>query len=368
MAYATISKPKEHFDILTYTGDGTSPRTLTGLGHQPDWLWFKLRDSSSVDHAAWDTVRGVTTGVIHPNTTAAQNTTQDHGKINAVTSDGFTVADGPSGAYPRLWVNDASAFGSGANDYVVWSWKANGGTNVSNSDGDITSTISLNSTAGFSIVKYTGNGSSTATIGHGLGSKPDVVIAKRYSSGTNNWRFYIRALHGDSTSNTLFLNTDAGSGSDVDRIGAVSDTTFTATGAMAASGIDFVCYCFKNIKGYSRFGKYIGNNNTSGPFNYTGFKPAWVLVKRESASGNNWQLHDIKRTQYAQPINHRIAPNVNLAEQTGDTLGFEFFCNGFRPNNANGDYNDNGEQYIYMAFAEEPLVANVGSSIPATAR
>ena len=135
------------------------------------------------------------------------------------------------------------------------------------------------------------------------------------------------------------------------------------------SGETYVCYAFAEIKGYSRFGKYIGNNQTSGPFVYTGFKPAWVLVKRKDQAGNNWQLHDIKRTQYTQPINHRISPTVSIVEQTGDTLGFEFFSNGFRPNNANGDYNDNLEEYIYMAFAENPFVANdSGTAVPVVAR
>ena len=364
MAYSTISKPKQHFDTLTYTGNGSSPRTLTGLGHQPDWLWFKLRDSGAVDHASWDTVRGVTTGVIHPNTTAAQNTTQDHGKINAVTSDGFTVADGPSGSYPRLWVNDSSAFGSGANQYVVWSWKANGGTTASNSDGAITSTISLNSTAGFSIVKYTGNGNSTATVGHGLGSKPDVVIAKRYSSGTNNWRFYSRAILGDSTSNTLFLNTDGAVGSDADRISAVADTTFTAAGTMAASSIDFVCYCFKNIKGYSRFGKYIGNNNVDGTFVYTGFKPAFVMVKRTDAA-DNWFMLDNKRNTL-NPKDRYLRSDLINAEAI--YTFFDFVSNGFKIRSTGGGHNNDGASYFFMAFAEEPLVANVGESIPATAR
>ena len=353
MAYSTISKPSLHFNTVLYTGNGQNSRAVTGVGFQPDWAWLKYRNDT-YSHQTFDRVRGTSPGALYTDLT---NPVDNNYPISSFDSDGITL---------RATSHDSQNANSG--NFVLWSWKAGNSAGSSNSDGAIASTVSVNTTAGFSIVKYTGNGGSTATIGHGLGSKPDVVIAKRYSSGTNNWRFYIRALHGDTTSNTLFLNTDAGSGSDVDRIGAVSDTTFTATGAMAASGIDFICYCFKNIKGYSRFAKYIGNNSTTGPFIYTGFKPAWVLVKRESASGNNWQLHDIKRTQYAQPINHRISPNVSIVEQTRDMKGFEFFSNGFRPNNANGDYNDNGEQYIYMAFAEEPLVANVGNSIPATAR
>ena len=218
-------------------------------------------------------------------------------------------------------------------------------------------------------MSYTGTGS-VATVGHGLGVAPKFIIVKTRSLSGEAWPVDSRAASG-----ILYLNETSAEGSYGDSSPFPSTAPTTTVFSIGTpnntngSGATYIAYCFADVKGYSKFGIYIGNNNASGPFIYTGFRPAWVLVKRANGSGNNWQLHDIKRTQYTQPINHRISPTVSIVEQTGDTLGFEFFSNGFRPNNANGDYNDNLDECIYMAFAEHPFVANnSGTAVPVVAR
>ena len=236
----------------------------------------------------------------------------------------------------------------------------------SNFNGSIQSNISPNTTSGFSIVKWTGT-NANATVGHGLGVAPKMIIIRRLES-TSDWVVYHSSVGNTSR---LVLNSTGASSANSTFFNNTSPTSTTfsvgSDGGSNGSTDNYIAYCFADVQGYSKFGSYVGNGSaSSGTFIYTGFKPAWVLVKRTNASGNNWQMHDIKRTQYAQPINHRIAPNVNLAEQTGDTLGFDFVSNGFRPNNSNADYNGSGSSYIYMAFAESPLVGT--NNIPTTAR
>jgi len=351
MAYSSIAKPGDHFNTVLYTGDGTSSRNITGVGFQPDWVWLKQRNTAR-NHALTDSVRGVNKQ-IYSNLTSSEST--DSGTVTAFISDGFTVGSD----------NQAN---QNSGTFASWNWKAGGSSTTNPSGGTITTTASVNTTAGFSVFTYTGNGSA-AHIAHGLGVAPSLVIIKGRSN-SDNWFVKHPSL---AANEYIYLNSDGAKTSGSNVWSATNpDATKIYIGTDAGvngSGVTYVCYAFAEIKGYSRFGKYTGNNQTNGPFVYTGFRPAWVLVKRINDGTHNWQLHDIKRTQYTQPINHRISPTVNLAEQTGDTLGFEFFSNGFRPNNANGDYNDNGDIYSYIAFAEHPFVANdSGTAVPVTAR
>ena len=350
MAYSSIVKPEDYFNTVLYTGNG-STQSITGVGFQPDWVWIKGRSVAAGSNLS-DSVRGVNKQLQTASTAAEETLTTC---VTAFDSDGFSL-----GSNGNVNTNSGT--------FVAWNWLA-GGSASSNSNGSITSSVSANTTAGFSIVSYTGTGS-VATVGHGLGVAPKFIIVKTRSLSGEAWPVDSRAASG-----ILYLNETSAEGSYGDSSPFPSTAPTTTVFSIGTpnntngSGATYIAYCFADVKGYSKFGIYIGNNNASGPFIYTGFRPAWVLVKRANGSGNNWQLHDIKRTQYTQPINHRIAPNVSLAEQTGDTLGFEFFSNGFRPNNANGDYNDNLDEYIYMAFAEHPFVANnSGTAVPVVAR
>jgi len=349
MAYTTIDNPALFFNTVLYTGNG-STQSITGVGYQPDWVWVKGRSVAAGGNLS-DSVRGVNKQLQSASNAAEETLTTC---VTAFDSDGFSL-----GSNGNVNTNSAT--------FVAWNWLA-GGTSVSNGDGDITSTVSANTTAGFSVVKYTGNGNSSATFGHGLGVKPKIGLLKPTST-TGNWNWWQDTTGNNSADIRMHLHlTDANNSNypitfNTDTITLPSLADASWNGSSATN----IMYCFTEKQGYSKFGSYTGNGSTDGTFVYTGFRPLWV--KRANGSGNNWQLHDIKRTQYTQPINHRVAPNVTLAEQTGDTLGFEFFSNGFRPNNANGDYNDNLDEYIYMAFAEHPFVANnSGTAVPVVAR
>lgn len=354
MAYSSIVKPTDYFNTVLYTGNGGS-QSITGVGFQPDWIWLKRRDGSA-SHRLVDSVRG-TQKRLSSDSTNAQST--ETGLVTSFDSDGFALN------------SSDVAFNGSSNTYVSWNWLASGST-ASNGNGSITSTVSANTTAGFSIVSYTGTGSN-ATIGHGLGAIPKMYIARNITDA-EQWTTYHVGLDASAPEDYhVRLNT---TDARVDEASVWNDTAPTSSvfsvgdsGAPNGNGDSHIAYCFAEVKGFSKFESYTGNGNSNGPFIYTGFRPAWVLVKRTNSAGNNWQLHDIERTQYTQPINHRIAPNVSLAEQTGDTLGFDFLSNGFRPNNTNSDYNNDGSTYIYMAFAEHPFVANdSGTAVPVTAR
>ena len=383
MAYSGIIKPSANFNTLAYTANGTNPRTITGLGHQPGWLWFKSRESGAIDHATWDVVRGVTTGVIHPNTTAMQNTTQDHGKISAVTSDGFTTIDGPSGSYPRLWTNDNNAFGTGADDYVVWSWKL-GGTPSSNSDGSVTASVSADQAAGVSIASFTGT-ESAITVGHGLNATPTVWWLKRYTddgyANTSEWYVKFPKQAAVGSNKYLTLQSSAVNGSNDGSLWPQDGNTQSTNSVVHIgnnansnhSGTSVLLYSFAEKPGFSKFGCYIGNgSNTDGIFNYCGFKPALIIVKRVAGSTDDWRMVDNKRdisNNHGGGSYRWLYPSANTAEASDNASGFDLLSNGFKVRSDSAGVNANGNDYFYMAFAEEPLVSNVGvSGIPATAK
>ena len=360
MAYTTIDDPSAHFQTVIWTGNDSNPRTILHDGNsdmQPDWLWHKLR-SGILSHMTYDSTRGVTKR-LHIDQSEAEATQSDTGTVTAFTSDGFTVNAGTTN---DLYVND------GSRTYVSWGWKANGGTTASNSNGSITSTVQANTDAGFSIVTYTGTGSN-ATVGHGLGAVPDMVIVKNRTA-SDNWGVQLANALGNT--NALRLNnTDAYSGSN----GALwwNDTSPTSTtisigtrNEVNQNTKNYVMYCFKNIQGYSKIGKYIGNGNANGTFVYTGFEPAWIMVKLSSADGNSWQIVDNKRNPLNTGNGKRIFPNNTNAESSSDSEGFDFLSNGFKLRNSSGGGNTSGATYIYMAFAEHPFVSSEG--VPTTAR
>ena len=344
MAYTTINKPNTHMNTVLYTGN-SSTQAVTGVGFQPDWTWLKAR-SESASHELFDVVRGVTK-TINSNTTNAEATQTD--SLTAFDSDGFTL-----GSNGDLNYN--------ASTYVGWNWLANG-TPSSNTDGSITSSVSANTTNGFSIVSYTGTGA-VATVGHGLGVAPSMIIFKNRDT-TNNWNVYHTSL---GNGKFIRLN-DTGAEANTGRFNNTSPTSSVfslgVNGATAVNGNgnSIIAYCFAEKQGYSKFGSYVGNGSTDGTFIYTGFKPAFVLIKKSSGSAS-WMMYDNARDPDNVAGNYLYA-NESAAAQTA-SQGMDFLSNGIKMTNTFGDANESGQTYIYLAFAENPLVGT--NNVPATAR
>ena len=349
MAYSTIVKPSDYFNTKMYDGNGGT-NALTGVGFQPDWVWIKNRDATDW-HFLTDAVRGVTK-TLHSNTTNAESTQAT--ALTAFGSDGFTV--GSDGSVNR---NNQS--------FVAWNWKGNGAGSTNN-DGNRTSTVSASTTSGFSIVRYQGNSSNNQTIGHGLGVAPKMIFIKNLSSSLD-WIVYNKTI---TAAKHLHLNTTAEAVSDNGMFNGVEPTA-TVFNVHANNDVNkandyFIAYCFAEKKGYSKFGSYTGDGNTNGPFVYTGFKPAFFITKRTDA-GAGWQMYDSTR-DVDNPADHRLQAQSDAVELVGDAnTDIDFLSNGFNLRNADADSNASGGNYIYMAFAEEPLVANSGTDgVPATAR
>lgn len=343
MAYSAISKSSLHFNTVAWTGTSSSPLNVTGYGFQPDLIWNKYRAGAG-DHQLYDAVRTATKMLI-PNGTNAESTNANG--VTAFITDGYTVGS-------DLNVNGGNSVG--------WGWKANG-SGSSNGNGSISSTVSANTTAGISIVSYTGTGSN-ATIGHGLGVAPKVILTKVLGT-TQNWFVFHKSLFDTGSDRILNLNSsDAyASGSTIFQSTAPTNSVFSVGTSFTAH--DYIAYCFAEVKGFSSFGSYKGNGGTDGAFIYTGFKPAFVIIKNTAAS-QNWTMNDNKNLGY-NPDNNILFPNHTGADHTGDNI--DLLSNGFKIRWNDGVNNTNGQNYIYMAFAEEPFVANVGSNgIAATAR
>jgi len=343
MAYTTIDNPGLFFNTVLYTGDGTSSRNITGVGFQPDWVWLKQRNTTR-NHALTDSVRGVNKQ-IYSNLTSSEST--DSGTVTAFISDGFTVGSD----------NQAN---QNSGTFASWNWLA-GGASSSNSDGDVTSTVSANQTAGFSVALVSNLNSNS--FGHGLGAEPELIIGKR-TDNTANWRVYFKGI---TSGKSLFLNTTGGETTESSAIASANSTTITVTGSgnggTGGTGTA-VYYSFKSIKGYSKVGTYTGNGNADGVFVHTGFRPAWVMYKRSSASGNDWVIVDNKR----DPINvcdEELYANLNSA--TGDVDLLDFLSNGFKCRRSHNSQNGSGSTYIYLAFAEHPFVTE-GTKAAGTAR
>ena len=353
MSYTNgLDKPELHFQTKTYTANGSANRLITLDGSenmQPNWVWLKNRNQA-VTHDLYDSVRGATKYISSDQTTA--EATNPDGLI-AFNTNGFTV--------DTSWGNISSGDG-----YVAWCWKASGST-ASNTNGSITSTVSANTTSGFSIVSWTGNATSGATIGHGLGVEPSMIIIKNRSSVTD-WAVYHKNV---GNNKKLLLNTtDAESASSYFNSTSPTSTVFSVNNSDTSngSGNSMIAYCFAEKKGFSKFGSYTGNGNADGTFVYTGFKPAWVMIKKSSASGNNWVIYDNKR-DVDNVVHHRLHADVSNAEvntSSSTVNNMDFLSNGIKIRNSGGAWNNSGDTYIYMCFAENPFVTS--TSIPCTAR
>jgi hypothetical protein len=337
-----ITKPNLHFDATLYTGNGTAQSITNAGGFQPDLVWGKDR-TNIANHGVIDVNRGISNW-LGPNATNVEGVVGGS-YVTAFNSNGFTVGTG-------------GVYNASGDNYVAWQWKA-GGTAVTNTSGTISSQVSVNTTAGFSIVTYTGNGITTATVGHGLGAAPSMIIVKARSA-TSDWIVrhsslaagYQLRLNSTIVAEQISSATNAGGlGS-----GTSSVINFLAgnvnTDNVNLSGGTFVAYCWTPIAGYSAFGSYTGNGSTDGPFIYTGFRPKFVFAKRTTGSAGSWNMVDGSRSPYnvAVPI---LYADLSDADYTGYNFG-DLNSNGFKLRSTTAA-NASGDTYIYMAFAEAPF-------------
>jgi len=353
---AQINKPNTYFNTKLYTGNG-STQSITGVGFQPNMTWIKGR-SDIIAHVLFDSVRGAGGNKeLTPNETYAEggNATISYGFLSSFDGDGFSVSQGTSAP------NQADYTNKNSSTYASWNWLA-GGTAVSNTDGTITSSVSVNQTAGFSIVSYTGNSTAGATIGHGLGLKPKMIIVKN-RSGAYSW--YVQHGSLGATQEMILDLTRATDVSGQWNNTEPTNSVFSVGGSIGtnASGNNYIAYCFAEKKGFSKISSYIGNGSSDGIFCYTGFKPAFVLTK-SATQAYRWYMFDNKRNEF-NVINGRIFANDNAAEQTNANI-LDFTSNGFKIRTSDAEINGSGQTIIYMAFAENPLVGT--NNIPATAR
>ena len=341
MSYTPINKSTDYFNTKLYTGNG-STQSITGVGFQPDFTWLKSR-SASTDHQLFDAVRGTGKSLISNNTDVEYSGSN---LLTAFGTDGFSLGD------------HAPLNGNGVT-FASWNWKANGAGST-NYDGSINTTVSVNTTSGFSIVKWTGNSTAGETIGHGLGVTPKVVIIKRLNGAAQSWICKFPT----ATDGYLALDT-------TDAISAssgwlpVSNSLITLANNWSAynnNGNDFIAYCFADVQGFSKFGSYVATGTADSAFCYTGFSPAFVMIKRTDG-GDSWVTIDNKRDTYNQTSK---TLHADLADAEIDRQSLDFLSNGFKIRAGNGLINGTGNNHTYMAFAEAPLVGT--NNVPANAR
>jgi hypothetical protein len=324
----------QYFDTLLYTGTGTyTVRSGLDLANAPGLIWIKGRSTAS-DHVVMDSVRG--TSVVFANGTASTNAegATGGGWMQNFSTTGFsTDVNGP------INTNGVT--------YVSWVW-AGSGSNVTNTDGSITSTVSANTTSGTSIITWTGNATLSATIGHGLSSSPEMIIVKNRSV-TNSWIVQHHSVTGYLTLN----GTGAAAGSNVFTPSSTTIQFDSTWDAINGSGNNMLCYAFHSVEGFSKIGKWSGTSDTDGPFVYLGFRPAFVLFKRNGTA--NWVIYDKERDPFNY-VDDRLFPNVTDAESGGGaSYSVDWLSNGMKIRTNGSQWNQSGSDYIYMAFAESPF-------------
>ena len=339
---ANDDTPADYFDTVLYTAASSNGTYNIGnASFVPDFTWIKNRDNVE-EHYLFDVVRGnssITNKFLNTNSTDAEGAGGVSGTTVTSQLGGMQVVESSINS-GELYFNSRT--------YAMWNWKA-GGTGVSNTDGSITSTVSANPDAGFSVVTYTGNSTNDATIGHGLGVAPKVVIVKNRVASTY-WYVYHDSLPPNAATYNLYLNaTDSQQADNVLR--STNSTTFTVSSSSSANGSSMVAYCFAEKEGYSKFGSYIGNGSSDGPFIYTGFRPAWVIVKRYDGTGS-WNIADAARSPYNE-VDEQLQANLTNAEST--IFDMDFTSNGIKVRTTDSARNASGGSYIYMAFAENPF-------------
>ena len=344
----TISDPSKYVQADLYTAQttGFSPTFDGNSDLAPDFLWFKRRDGAS-NNFLFDKVRGVNLGILSDSTATEATYTNS---LTAFGTDGFTLGDGGSS-------NDINGV-SGAT-YVAWGWAAGGTSGSTNEDGSVDSTVTANTTAGFSIVKWVHTTSANYTVGHGLGATPKMVIVKTLDQGTN-WGVY----HSDiTTGNRLILNTNATQGTGYWGANTWNSTVFSIGSIRDANSSNAIAYVFAEVEGFSKFGSYTGNGNADGPFVYTGFTPSIIIFKNASVA-YNWDMRDSKRDPL-NPNTFYLSPSLSDAEATSSD-GVDFLSNGFKYRSSGATANGSGNTIIYAAFAEHPFGGD--GIAPATAR
>jgi hypothetical protein len=336
-----ITNGAKYFAATTYTGTGATQSITNGGNNtigttfRPDLIWGKQRNGAS-SNVLTDVLRGVNSQLSSNSTNAEQNQTD---VVTAFNSNGFTV-----GASAGFNMNQSGS------TLVAWQWNANG-AGVSNTNGSITSTVSANTTAGFSVVTYTGTGAN-ATVGHGLGVAPNMIIVKQRNAATADWGVYHSSIGNtgfvklNTTDSTITVATMWNNTSPTSSVFSLG-TNITGNGSTTT----YVAYCFAAIAGYSAFGSYTGNGSTDGPFVYTGFRPRFILTKRTDAT-NTWELYDTSRSTY-NAATAALYPNTSAAETTDDPV--DLLSNGFKPRGTGNAFNTSGGTYIYAAFAENPF-------------
>ena len=343
--YTTIDNPELYFQCKTYTGNGsTQAITFDGSENmQPDFVWCKKRNSAQ-NHGACDSVRGVQK-VVYFDLDAAQAT--DANSVTAFGTDGFTL--GSSGD-----------FNQSSDTYVGWCWKA-GGSGSSNSEGDITATVSASTAAGFSLIKFQGNGSTSQSVGHGLNGTPTFWMIKNLTDSSTDFTCYLKAVDRIKLNTTEVMEQNY-------LMSANSTTVTTPSEAGSTWGNtaskDYMVWVWQQIQGYSAMGKYIGNGNANGPYIHCGFRPSYILGKNLTNDGNHWFIVDNKRSTY-NGDSRWLKADYNDAELT-NLVNPDFLSNGFKIRNSNAIYNTSGSSYIYIAFAESPFVNSNG--VPNNAR
>jgi len=376
MAYTNIDDPSAHFQTLVYTGNGSNPRNLTNDGNsdlKPDWIWNKNLTDAGTSHKAQISNLSMdaptnSTQVSPNNSSNANSPATTYGYCSAFLTDGFTAAAGGT---------NGDAYNANNKEFVAWQWKCGGGSVSNNTDGNITTSVQTNLTAGISIGTYEGTSSNGKTIGHGLGAIPDFFMIKGYSgAGTKYW--VIGAPNHPSFLNNaskhLFLDTDMAVANNTTMWGNVAFTSTTAPlnshQAINHSNSNYMFFAFKSIQGYSKIVNYVGNGVVEGPFVYTGFKPAFIMIKNTSAV-ESWVIFDSKRSP-SNIADKKISPNTTDAENNNSAIGgagyndIDILSNGFKIRKNNAATNGDGNSFLYMAFAEHPFVTSTG--IPTTAR
>ena len=345
MAYTTINKPTDYFNTKLYTGNSGNGNNPVAVGFQPDFTWFKSR-TQGYNNYLIDAIRGDEKYISSDNSNAEASW-----GANDVTwtSTGFTLnTTGGSG------INEGV---QGTDNMCSWNWKANGAGSA-NTDGSINSTVSANTTSGFSISTWNEVSSSSAqTIGHGLGVAPDMMIMKRRTDSGSSWLVYHKSI---GNTGAVFLDATASTSTSASYWNNTSPTpsVFTLSAGWNGSASNtWVSYNFAEKQGYSKFGSYVGNGNADGTFVYTGFKPAWLMVKSTGSGG--WLINDVKRSPHNITGLTLYADSTASEESyTGGASEWDFLSNGFKNRDAGSAQNTSGTSYIYMAFAENPFVAS----------
>jgi len=336
--YTTINKSTDYFNTVLYTGNATDDRTVTGVGFRPDWLWIKNR-ADTEQHRLQDVVRGATKNIKSSGNGAEETTSTN---VKSFDSDGFT-----------LGVDNA--VNGNSDNMVSWSWLAGNSAGSSNSNGSVTSTVSANTTAGFSICKFTYPSSGNFTVGHGLGVAPDVVLLKGIS-GTANWQMYHTSL---GNTKNIQLNYAAAASSAANWWGSTSPTStvFTVGADLIETGQDGIAYCFAAKQGYSRFGKWRGNGNADGTFVYTGFAPKFLLLKKDGSDGW-WLLDDKMANVLPNPNTRMLVANTTGADNASVSPFIDIYSNGFKLRSNWSGVNADGSDYIYWAFGQSIVGTN----------